>query len=184
MNLFKSNYFERAFAGNGLQSIIYYLRKLVNGFDANTQISDGGGIEGVNDRLDVVTEKLDTLNISVKLDDPDIAATKVNTDTIVSNITSVKTNSDTTTTNVGTIKTDLATVKSDLATVKTNTANTKTSVDTVNTTLGTVKTDTGNIKTNTDTIKSDLATVKADIASTKADVHSILVLLQEHYSNP
>ena len=155
MNLFKSNYFERAFAGNGLQSIIYYLRKLVNGFDANTQISDGGGIEGVNDRLDVVTEKLDTLNISVKLDDPDIAATKVNTDTIVSNITSVKTNSDTTTTNVGTIKTDLATVK----------------------------TNTGNIKTNTDTLKSDLATVKADIAATKADVHSILVLLQEHYNN-
>lgn len=73
MNLFKSNYFERAFAGNGLQSIIYYLRKITNGFDANTQMSNGGGIEGVNDKLDTVAEKLDTLDISVKLDDSNIS---------------------------------------------------------------------------------------------------------------
>ena len=90
MNLFKSNYFERAFAGNGLQSIIYYLRKLVNGFDANTQISDGGGIEGVNGKLnDVkakledVKTKLDNLRVDVKADDIDIGEINVDTSDIL-----------------------------------------------------------------------------------------------------
>ena len=112
MSLFKNNYFERAFAGNGLQSIVHYLRKLVNGFDSNTQTSDGGGIEGVNDRLDVVSEKLDTLNVSVKLDDPDISAINTKLGDIQSKVSSNKTSLDT-------IKSDVSTIKSDISTIKT-----------------------------------------------------------------
>lgn len=100
MNLFKSNYFERAFAGNGLQSIIYYLRKLVNGFDANTQTSDGGGIEGVNSRLTTtnskledVKTKLDTLDISVKIDDPDIAQINSKLGDVKTDVHTISTNS-------------------------------------------------------------------------------------------
>lgn len=83
MSLIKSNYFERAFAGNGLQSIIYYLRKLVNGFDANTQTSDGGGIAGVNAKLEDVKTKLENLRVDVKADDIDIGEINVDTSDIL-----------------------------------------------------------------------------------------------------
>ena len=90
MSLIKSNYFERGFAGNGLQSIIYYLRKLVNGFDANTQTSNGGGIEGVNGKLDDVKSKLEdvktkleNLRVDVKADDIDIGEINVDTSDIL-----------------------------------------------------------------------------------------------------
>ena len=119
MSLIKNQYFERAFAGNGLQNIIYYLRKLVNGFDSNTKTSNGGGIEGVNDRLDVVAEKLDTLDISVKVDDPNIAGTKTNTDTIKSDLATIKTNTNTSKTDLATVKTNTTTIKDDIATIKT-----------------------------------------------------------------
>lgn len=122
MSLFKNNYFERGFAGNGLQSIVHYLRKLVNGFDSNTQTSNGGGIEGVNSKLDVVANKLDTLDISVKVDDPNIAGTKTNTDTIKSDLATIKTNTNSSKSDLGTVKTNTNTIKDDLASIK-NTLN-------------------------------------------------------------
>ena len=122
MNLFKNNYFERAFAGNGLQSIVHYLRKLVNGFDSNTQTSNGGGIEGLNNRLDVVADKLDTLDISIKVDDPNIAGTKTNTDTIKSDLATIKTNTNSSKSDLGIVKTNINTIKDDIASIK-NTLN-------------------------------------------------------------
>ena len=90
MSLIKSNYFERGFAGNGLQSIIHYLRKLVNGFDSETQTSNGGGIEGVNEKLNDVKSKLEdvktkleNLRVDVKADDIDIGEINVDTSDIL-----------------------------------------------------------------------------------------------------
>lgn len=61
------------FVGNGIKSIISYLRKIVEGFNETTQQYGGGGINEVNNKLEAVKTKLDTLDVSVKLDDPDIA---------------------------------------------------------------------------------------------------------------
>ena len=62
----------RKFVGNGIKSIISYLRKIVEGFNETTQQYGGGGINEVNNKLEAVKTKLDNIDVSVKLDDTDI----------------------------------------------------------------------------------------------------------------
>lgn len=81
------------FVGNGIKSIISYLRKIVEGFNETTQQYGGGGINEVNNKLEAVKTKLDTLDVSVKLDDPDIAQINSKLGDVKTDVHTIATNS-------------------------------------------------------------------------------------------
>lgn len=84
----------------GLAELLQEIKALVKGFNESTGQYGGGGINEVNNKLEAVKTKLDTLDVSVKLDDPDIAQ-------INSKLGDVKTDVHTIATNSGTQGTDI-----------------------------------------------------------------------------
>ena len=58
--------------GDWFRSLIQSLKGIKEGFNSTTGVYGGGGIDEVNNKLEAVKTKLDTLDVSVKLDDADI----------------------------------------------------------------------------------------------------------------
>lgn len=82
-----------SFVGDWFRSIIDGLRQLKEGFNSTTGVYGGGGIDGVNSRLEDVKTKLDTLDVSVKLDDPDIAQINSKLGDVKTDVHTIATNS-------------------------------------------------------------------------------------------
>lgn len=79
--------------GDWFRSLIQSLKGIKEGFNSTTGQYGGGGIDEVNNKLEAVKTKLDTLDVSVKLDDPDIAQINSKLGDVKTDVHTIATNS-------------------------------------------------------------------------------------------
>lgn len=81
------------FLNDRFRALIQALKSIQEGYNTTTGTYGGGGIDEVNNKLEAVKTKLDTLDVSVKLDDPDIAQINSKLGDVKTDVHTIATNS-------------------------------------------------------------------------------------------
>lgn len=81
------------FLNDRFRALIQALKSIQEGYNTTTGQYGGGGIDEVNNKLEAVKTKLDTLDVSVKLDDTDIAQINSKLGDVKTDVHTIATNS-------------------------------------------------------------------------------------------
>ena len=86
---------------------MFKMKKNFKSFCFLTEPVTGNNNRQLLSGIDKIIRQLDQLKIDVKLDDPNIASTKTNTDTIKTDLAAIKSNTTTTKNDIASVKTDV-----------------------------------------------------------------------------